>query len=431
MGENKYMKNTRPIEDFSDLVYYNEKLKEQGLLQCEILNVSAVKDSIVLSNGSKKITLPLMQTLRNFVTEPEYCFINLNKLSRIDFSLLCAISFPGHFQERLKSTVNNLLLLGINEIELGGGVYDCITLDDKSINLALKGCKEKQEVLYMPSCANLIVDRAFKGKRTPRHIISYSKVLEIGEDAFLESRVLQSISTPNGIKSIGLYSFYKCRALKSIELNSDMQEIPNYAFYGCLSLTKLKLPKGLRRIWSGACRGSGIEEIDFSSCTSLEEIGASAFADCENLKSVEFKNCVELNTIANDAFSRCSSLKTFDMSETKIKSTILDYVLSDTQVEEICFPNGYQGTIRDGCITYIKDFLLHSRLLTIKNFPYSTIKKFLKRSFRPGSNIETKRYNLALFITTLYRYSTRWPKICTVNGMNLEEAEEIIKKQGQ
>ena len=119
------------------------------------------------------------------------------------------------------------------------------------------------------------------------------------------------------------------------------------------------------------------------------------------------------------------------MSEIKIKSTRLDYVLSDTQVEEICFPDGYQGTIRDGCITYIKDFLLHSRLLTIKNFPYATIKTFLKGSFRPGSNIETKRYNLALFITTLYRYSTRWPKICTVNGMNLEEAEEIIKKQGQ
>ena len=49
MGENKYMKNTRPIEDFSDLVYYNEKLKEQGLLQCEILNVSAVKDSITFN----------------------------------------------------------------------------------------------------------------------------------------------------------------------------------------------------------------------------------------------------------------------------------------------------------------------------------------------------------------------------------------------
>ena len=71
------MKNTRPIEDFTALVYYNEKLKEQGFLQCDVVSVSTVKDKLVLSGGSKVIDLPLMQTLRNFVTEPEYCFCQL------------------------------------------------------------------------------------------------------------------------------------------------------------------------------------------------------------------------------------------------------------------------------------------------------------------------------------------------------------------
>ena len=420
------MKNTRPIEDFTALVYYNEKLKEQGFLQCDVVSVSTVKDKLVLSGGSKVIDLPLMQTLRNFVTEPEYCFVNLNKLARIDFSLLCALAFPGRFQEKLKSIVNSLILFGIGEIELGGGIYIFSVLADNSIELALNGCKERQEVVYMPSCANSIASGAFSEKRAPRHIISYSTSLKIGAQAFYSSRGLESISAPNGIKSLESFCFFKCRELKSIELNTNIQKIPTQAFWGCTSLSNLKLPKGLKVIESYAFADSGIADIDFSDCINLERIENNAFSHCHNLRSVEFKNCHNLHEIHNYAFWSCIGLQNFDMSDTKIANADLDTILAKAPIDMISFPGIYNESPLGWHITDITMFLedYHSKL-TVKNFPYATIKTILP-DFKHGDDMEIKRYNLALFMKTLYERCHSNLKEFIVNGMTIQEAYDIV-----
>ena len=151
----------------------------------------------------------------------------------------------------------------------------------------------------------------------------------------------------------------------SVVIPSTVQEIQKYAFYNCVGLKKVTVPSSVRFIREYAFYGDAkLEEIDLSS---VEAIGARAFAGCTKLtldfeKDLRktyaigvraFENCtgltaVNLTTLRNtgsEAFKGCTSLETVVFGEkTKLsyamfaKSGIKNVVLYETvEIPDYCF----------------------------------------------------------------------------------------------
>ena len=115
------------------------------------------------------------------------------------------------------------------------------------------------------------------------------KVTAIGEEAFLRSENLISISIPKTIKKIGSNAFWGCVSLKSITLPIGITRIERSAFYTCTSLKRIIIPEGV----------TIISEDAFANCTSLESvvipssvsfINPGGFMGCTALKSVTVKS---------------------------------------------------------------------------------------------------------------------------------------------
>jgi len=394
------MKNTKPIGSYEDLSSYNKYLKAKKLPKYTIESVSIVNDHIILTSTNGEISLPLMQTMVEFVTEPKYCFAGISMLSRLDYSLLFSLAFPSDFQEKiLKPTIKHLVLMDIEEIELGEAIYKYKPLKNR-VTLSLKEYKGRQKVLYLPECVEEIAEEAFSSKKSPRKIISYSENLSIGSRAFYENTDLMTIETPHGVANIGDYSF-ACSDLKNIELKETMTKIPESAFRHC-SIQHITLPKSLKVIESFAFTYSYISEIDFSACSNLERIDS-------------------------DAFSHCNHLKIFDFSNTKVESPISDF-LSYSPVEKIIYPKNYGKSLSID-YTDLEDYLqsISTDKLSIVNYPNLLIGKRLSRFLGKDANDWDREIFLADFIMFTIKANQEIHDL-SINGMTLKEAMKVEKK---
>ena len=424
------MKNTKPIEKFADLVYYNENLKTKGLPQYEITNLSVVEGKINITNGSDKVILDLTETMLKFMTKPEYCFVNVNKLSRVDLQLVNALLYPKYFQKILRTLVSNLMLMDIHEIEWGKSLYSYNMTKDK-ITLTLKLYKGKEEILYLPSCVDKIDRSVFENKKAPRKVISYSKNLEIGARAFSNSRGLEEIITPNGIKSLGMFSFNCCTSLRHIELNDNITEIPDFSFSDCCELRYIKLPNDVKVIKKYAFANTKVgENADiFSNCKKLETIEESAFDGC-GFKVIKLNNCISLKSILNFAFDNNTNTKLFDISNTKIKQINLVEV-AGAPCEEISYPNTFEENYADILYdlqhtSHIRQgsFLMQRSRLILNNYPKVVIKETMEDMGEDILSI-SKEELLAKFVVKLYEDLNEDLLEFSVNGMSINDALKI------
>lgn len=146
------------------------------------------------------------------------------------------------------------------------------------------------------------------------------KVTSIGEEAFLNSKSLKSMTLPNSVDTIKKSAFSECHNLTSINLGNSVKYIGRGAFYGCKSLTTVTLPDCL---------------------TTIE---GCAFMICESLTSITIPNSV--TKIGDGAFQRCSNLTSISIpsSVTSIESSTF---LDCEKLSSISIPNsvtsiGYQ-----------------------------------------------------------------------------------------
>lgn len=86
-------------------------------------------------------------------------------------------------------------------------------------------------------------------------------VMGIGARAFAESNLV-SIDIPFGVTTIGENAFLNCRMLEQVNLPKTLEEIWQFAFRGCVALQSIALPNRLIQM------GNGI----FQDCTGLKEI---------------------------------------------------------------------------------------------------------------------------------------------------------------
>lgn len=158
-------------------------------------------------------------------------------------------------------------------------------------------------------------------------------VYGIGQSAFRDDTLLNSITLSDSINYIEDGAFTRCSHLREVRMGNNVRYIEDGAFYRCSQLESLELPNSLCLIGSGAFKQSGLRSISipnsvkeiwdlaFSHCGSLTEvilpdtlrfgITDNLFEHCENLQRIEMPSFCE--AIGANAFENCSSLESIEL----------------------------------------------------------------------------------------------------------------------
>ena len=107
-----------------------------------------------------------------------------------------------------------------------------------------------------------IQDQAFYNRDGITNIYMLDGMLYIGEYAFAECELLETVELPASLKKLGKNAFENCKSLKKVVFPEDMTEIPEYAFAGCTALEEIVIPANIKTIGENA----------FAGCTSLKKI---------------------------------------------------------------------------------------------------------------------------------------------------------------
>ena len=105
----------------------------------------------------------------------------------------------------------------------------------------------------------------------------------IGDDAFCDCSLLESIVLPESVTSIGHGAFMGCSILTDIHIGDSTNRIGSYAFSGCKNLQYINLPQGMVEIGDGlfeGCESLQTLIIPWSVC----RIGEEAFVGCTSLR---------------------------------------------------------------------------------------------------------------------------------------------------
>ncbi len=153
-------------------------------------------------------------------------------------------------------------------------------------------------------------------------------VVSIGEKAFYDCNILQSVSIPETVTDINGLAFCWCSGLNSINIPNSVNSIEWFCFAYCTNLTTIHLPERLNNLGYGAfshCSSllsvilpNGIIVLDrlmFEECQALKsvilpdgisEICSWAFYKCSSLSSIILPK--NLTIIKDEAFSQCTNL---------------------------------------------------------------------------------------------------------------------------
>ena len=173
-------------------------------------------------------------------------------------------------------------------------------------NGVLKKYKGTGGSVAVPDGVIEIGEAAFSDKKLIISISFPESVTMIGKMAFRGCAALESVSLPRGVESIGNRAFMNCSALKSICVPDSVKTMGTYGFSNCSSLTSVSLPKEMARI----------EQRTFAGCTSLDTVALpekllyielSAFNGCTSLRSISLPET--LKKIDTSAFEQCTELE--------------------------------------------------------------------------------------------------------------------------
>lgn len=119
----------------------------------------------------------------------------------------------------------------------------------------------------------------------------------------------------------------------SVVIPDSVQEIQKYAFYNCVGLKEVTVPSSVRFIREFAFYGDAkLTDIDLSS---VEAIGARAFAGCTKLTLDPEKDLRKTYAIGERAFENCTSLKAVDL--TTLRNTGSEAFKGCTALETVVF----------------------------------------------------------------------------------------------
>jgi hypothetical protein len=159
------------------------------------------------------------------------------------------------------------------------------------------------KAVKLPPTVKTIGDYAFFECNMLNSVTLPDGLTSINYGAF-SSCGLTSIALPDGLKKIGDYAFESCR-LTSVNIPESVTELGKSVFYFCLSLRSAKLNAGVKEIGYGVFyQCQALESVEIPE--SVTSIGSSAFLSCEALQSVTIPSRVAL--IGDNAFHDCKAL---------------------------------------------------------------------------------------------------------------------------
>ena len=139
-----------------------------------------------------------------------------------------------------------------------------------------------------------------------KNVVIPDGVKAIGEEAFENDTLIESVSIPNSVTYIGYGAFSDCTGLKSITIPDSVIETDSGVFYGCTSLTSVQLSNTLTTLASSFfSHCDSLETITLPN--SLKSIGSYVFSSCIKLKDISIP--MSVTEIHKGAFENCDSLE--------------------------------------------------------------------------------------------------------------------------
>lgn len=196
---------------------------------------------------------------------------------------------------------------------------------------AFAGCNNLIAI-NLPSTIRSIGRNAFQSTSLEEMIVPRG-VTEIPDQTFYGCGLLKSVSAP-GVELIGNSAFGNCIMLQSVELSEELGYVGNSAFHNCSSLPSFRLNYDGIRLGTSAFSGcSSLASVSLPE--SLKEIPAYTFMDCTSLEEVEGSENIEI--FDDYAFYNCSALPTLILAPKIERIGKNSFGLcSALKLEEIC-----------------------------------------------------------------------------------------------
>ncbi len=219
--------------------------------------------------------------------------------------------------------------------------------------------------------------------------IESKKVMAVGEGAFKDNSVLETVLMPETVLVIEDSAFENCVNLKKIVFSEKTYSIGTSAFAGDKSLTAVSLPPATRFI--GGCAFSECEKLDSISIPkSTENIGGGAFSytpwlEKQNDEFVfagkdilihyngEDENVViPSNAKQISAFYNNTTVKSVELPEDAV--SIGDYAFTNSPIEGIVFGAKMRKIGRnafDSCLN-LKSVSLDDEIVSIGEYAFAS-----------------------------------------------------------
>lgn len=153
------------------------------------------------------------------------------------------------------------------------------------------------EKVSLPDTIVEIRGQAFKNCKRLVDVNIPSQLEYLGGGAFYNAKSIKRIELPDTLTYLGGESFYGASSLEYIKLSSNMTQIKGNTFEYCTSLTSIDIPDRVFRIGGHAFYGdTKLSRVMISENSLLDEIGSSAFRQCDSL----FYIIIPGNTYVNE-----------------------------------------------------------------------------------------------------------------------------------
>ena len=230
----------------------------------------SVKDGATLP---EKIKLPIVYEGKEVVEISGGAISGCSNLEKVIFEddshleLVGAYSFSNC--KKLKS-IN--LPSKVNSI--GEGAFSFSALEEITVLESNVTYHSKDNCIIETASNSLVL--GLENCKIPNYVTALAKNCFLG--AFWSGQ-FDTITIPLSVKDICDYAFYRCTELKTVifEEGSKLDEIGKSAFYNCEKLVNIALPKNIKRIEAGAFASTAITEIKVP--IGVEYVGASVFAN--------------------------------------------------------------------------------------------------------------------------------------------------------
>ncbi|MBQ7849142.1 MAG: leucine-rich repeat protein [Clostridia bacterium] len=193
----------------------------------------------------------------------------------------------------------------------GGSIEDCDSRDEiVRIPPFING---KPVVRIDENCFCSGKNRWISAESCLKHVEIPEGVTHIGNRAFLDCRMLQTVKLPASIQEIGSLAFCNCfGATFSFASTKNLERIGESAFRGCEKLTGRLELMAVTSLSEYAFCSTGVQEVVIGG--GLESIPGMAFEDCRELKSVRL--CEGVRQIGYmRVFAQCSQLEHVQLPE--------------------------------------------------------------------------------------------------------------------